>query len=83
MDSYTHPGVQCRCGETRLLLRWRQFKDNGAWHIECRCYACRRWIKWLEQTPESMAEAYATTNGPTPDPKALKAQHERQEARHG
>lgn len=51
------------CGKpVEPRLRWRTHA-GGARAIEATCPHCRRWLKWLAQTPENIART-VTDEGP-------------------
>lgn len=46
-------------------LRWRTHA-GGSRAIEATCPRCRRWLKWLEQTPENVARTVVSKEEGTP-----------------
>lgn len=60
-DNPLSPMSCASCGTTDSpRLRWQTLAD-GRLAIRAECAACRRWIKFVAQTAETIAEADAST----------------------
>ena len=49
-------GFARRCAHPQRRLKWRLLATGGA-HLGAFCRQCVKWITWLPQDPDTLAEA--------------------------
>jgi hypothetical protein len=48
------PGVTCpHCGATEFKTRWQTFV-SGVRHVRMECASCKRFVRYLKQSPQSL-----------------------------